>query len=83
MLGLHDEQATINAVFMLYVPKKNNKKKTNTDIRSSVWFNPTSLYIVSNVEFAQQTNTDIKSLQCWLQCSTYKNKKSLTVLFVW
>ena len=27
MLGLHDEQATINAVFMLYVPKKNNKKK--------------------------------------------------------
>ena len=73
-------------LYTLCTTKKKNIK-TNTDIRSSVWFNPTSLYIVSNVEFAQQTNTDIKSLQCWLQCwlqcSTYKSKKLLPVLFVW
>ena len=30
---------------------------------------------LSIVEFAQQTNTDTKGLQCWLQCSMYQRKK--------
>ena len=85
MLGLLDKPTLTPKVslltLMLFL------KQTKTDNHSQVFnvgFNPTTLHLhenlkVSNVGFAQKTNTDTKnlqystkSLQCWLQCSIPK-----------
>ena len=40
-----NQQCRLQCCLYALCTKKTTTKKTNTDIRSSVWFNPTSLYI--------------------------------------
>ena len=48
MLGLHDKPTKFNAGYNACFNALCTKKNINTDIKSSMWFNPTSLYIYDN-----------------------------------
>ena len=64
MLCLYDKPTT--------TPKDScgfNTQQNNTESQSLM------VKKVSNVRFAWQTNTDTKSLQCWLQCLYVPRKK--------